>query len=170
MIDFEFLCRPDAARNIWRTPTITANVDVRHEANRAPPISQEDFENMSLRITTILSLSIGLAACGGYNAPSAPSGTPTPAPAGSTTVTISSGASAQTTAAFGANPLTIPAGTTISWLNNDNTTHTSTADGPQWSSGDIPPGGRFNFAFATPGRFTYRCQIHPNMVGTIVVQ
>jgi plastocyanin len=125
---------------------------------------------MSLRIAAILSLSIGLAACGGYSAPSAPSVAPTPAPAGSTTVTISSGASTQTTTAFGANPLTIAAGTTISWLNEDNTTHTSAADGQQWGSGNIPPGGRFNFAFTSPGRFTYHCQIHPNMVGTIVVQ
>jgi plastocyanin len=85
-------------------------------------------------------------------------------------VTISSGASAQTTTAFGTNPLTIATGTTISWLNGDNTVHTSTADGNQWSSGDIPPGGRFNFTFASAGRFTYRCQIHPNMTGTILVQ
>ena len=85
-------------------------------------------------------------------------------------MTISSGASTQTTTAFGANPLTIAAGTTISWLNADNTTHTSAADGPQWASGNIAPGGRFNFAFTSPGRFTYHCQIHPNMVGTIVVQ
>jgi plastocyanin len=125
---------------------------------------------MSLRIAVILSISIGFAACGGSSAPSGPSAAPTPAPPGSTTVTISSGASSQTTAAFGANPLTISAGTTISWLNSDNTTHTSTADGQQWTSGDIPPGGRFNFAFPSPGRFTYRCQIHPNMVGTVVVQ
>ena len=55
-------------------------------------------------------------------------------------------------------------------LNDDNTTHTSSADASQWSSGSIPPGGRFNFTFATAGRFTYHCQIHPNMVGTIVVQ
>jgi len=125
---------------------------------------------MSFRIAVILSLSIGLAACGGYSAPSVPSVAPTPAPAGSTTVTISNGASTQTTTAFGANPLTISAGTTISWLNEDNTTHTSMADGQQWGSGNILPGGRFNFVFTSPGRFPYHCQIHPNMVGTIVVQ
>lgn len=111
-----------------------------------------------------------VTACGGYSTPSTPSSGPTPAPAGSTTVTIQSGASTQTTTAFGADPLTIPVGTTISWLNDDNTTHTSSADGSQWSSGNIAPGGRFNFTFASAGQFTYHCQIHPNMVGTIVVQ
>ena len=94
-----------------------------------------------------------LQACGGgYSSPTAPVNAPTPAPAGSTTVSISNGASTQTTNAFGQNPLTISIGTTISWVNNDNTTHTSAADGSQWSSGNIAPGGRFNFAFASAGQ------------------
>ena len=125
---------------------------------------------MSVRFVVILMTTICMAACGGSNSPSSPSGIPTPAPAGSTTVTISSGASTQTTTAFGTNPLTISTGTTISWLNGDNTTHTSTADGNQWSSGDVSPGGRFNFTFTSTGRYAYHCQIHPNMTGTIVVQ
>lgn len=126
---------------------------------------------MSMRVASVLILAMCFTACGGgYNSPSTPSNGPTPAPAGSTTVGISSGASTQTTTAFGANPLTITVGTTISWLNDDTTTHTSSADGSQWSSGNIAPGGRFNFTFASAGRFTYHCQIHPNMVGTIVVQ
>jgi len=125
---------------------------------------------MSLRLAAILFTTIFITACSnGYNStPTSPS--PTPEPAGSTTVAIPSGASLLTTSAFGANPLTISAGTTISWLNDDNTTHTSAADGGQWASGNIPPGGRFNFTFASPGQFTYHCQIHPNMTGTITVQ
>jgi plastocyanin len=126
---------------------------------------------MSIRFASVLIIAMCCTACGGgYSSPTAPVTAPTPAPVGSTTVTISNGASTQTTNAFGQNPLTISVGTTISWVNNDNTTHTSAADGSQWSSGNIAPGGRFNFAFASAGRFTYHCQIHPNMVGTIVVQ
>jgi plastocyanin len=127
---------------------------------------------MSFRVTAILLTAVCVTACGGsgYSTSSAPSPTPTPAPPGSTTVAIPAGASGQTTAAFGANPLTISTGTTISWLNSDSITHTSTADGNQWSSGDIAPGDRFNFTFTSAGRFTYHCQIHPNMTGTIVVQ
>ena len=126
---------------------------------------------MFIRVTSVLILAMSFAACGsgGYGSSSSPAA-PTPTPAGSTSVTISSGASTQTTAAFGQNPLTIPVGTTISWVNNDNTSHTSSADGNQWSSGNIAPGGRFNFTFASAGRYTYHCQIHPNMIGTIVVQ
>ncbi len=126
---------------------------------------------MSSRFASILLTVICITACGGgYSSPSAPSAAPAPAPAGSTTVTIPSGASTQTATAFGANPLTISTGTTISWLNSDNTIHTSSADGSQWSSGDIPPGGRFNFTFTSAGQFTYHCQTHPNMIGTIIVQ
>jgi plastocyanin len=124
---------------------------------------------MFTRLTSVLMLAICFTACGGYNSASAPSTGPTSAPAGSTTVTIANGAFNQTTTAFGQNPLTIAVGTTISWFNNDNTTHTSTADVNQWSSGNILPGGRFNYTFASAGRFTYHCQIHPNMVGTIIV-
>jgi plastocyanin len=125
---------------------------------------------MFIRVVSALILTMTLTACGGYGSPSAPSNGPTPAPVGSTTVTIASGASTLTTTAFGQNPLTVPAGTTISWLNNDNTTHTAMADGGQWSSGNVAPGSRFNFTLTATGRFTYHCQIHPNMVGTIVVQ
>jgi plastocyanin len=123
---------------------------------------------MFIRLNVILLAVTCFAACGGSS--SSPSPTPQPAPAGSTSVTIPSGASFLTTTAFGANPLTIAAGTTISWLNNDNTTHTTSADGNAWNSGNIAPGARFNFVFQTAGQFTYHCQIHPGMTGTIVVQ
>jgi plastocyanin len=125
---------------------------------------------MFTRVISVLTVALSFAACGGYSSPSSPSTAPTTAPAGSTSVTIAGGASTQTTTAFGQNPLTIPVGTTISWVNDDSVAHTSSGDANQWSSGNIAPGGRFNFTFASAGRFTYHCQIHPNMVGTIIVQ
>jgi plastocyanin len=123
-----------------------------------------------IRLVSILMLSVCFNACSKYSSPSGPTADPTPAPAGSTTVTIPGGASTQTITAFDPNPLTVSVGTTVSWLNSDTTTHTSVADGSQWSSGNIAPGARFNRTFTAPGRYTYHCQIHPNMVGTIVVQ
>ena len=124
---------------------------------------------MNFRLNAILLLAtIGTTACGGSG--TSPSPMPQPAPGGSTTVTMPSGASALTTTAFGTNPLNISVGTTVSWLNSDSTTHTSTANGGTWSSGNIAPGARFNFTFQSTGQFTYHCQIHPGMTGTIVVQ
>ncbi len=121
-----------------------------------------------LRLSGILIVTVGTIACGGYA--TSPTSTPAPAPAVGTTVAIPTGASALTTTAFGANPLNITVGTTISWLNSDGTSHTSTGDGGAWSSGNIAPGARFNFTFQSAGRFTYHCQIHPGMTGTVVVQ
>jgi plastocyanin len=124
---------------------------------------------MSFRLNvTILLTAIFTTACGGYA--TSPSPTPEAAPAGSTTVMMPGGASVLTTTAFGTNPLNISVGTTISWLNGDSTTHTSTADGGAWSSGNIAPGARFNVTFQSPGQFPYHCLIHPGMTGTIVVQ
>ena len=90
---------------------------------------------------------------------------PTPAPAA--TVTIVSGASTMTTTAFSPNPLNISVGTTVTWVNSDSTTHTSTADGGAWNSPAMTPGGQFSFTFPSAGTFSYHCSIHPGMVGTV---
>jgi hypothetical protein len=74
-----------------------------------------------------------------------------------------------TTTAFSPNPLNIAVGTTVTWLNNDGTGHTSTASGGAWSSPTIAPGGQFSFTFQSAGTFPYHCMIHPNMVGTVGV-
>jgi plastocyanin len=95
---------------------------------------------------------------------------PDPAPAGSTTITIVSGASSLSTTAFSPNPITLAAGATVSFLNSDNTSHTSVANAGAWTSPNLAPGRRFNFTFMAAGSFPYRCSIHPNMVGTITVQ
>jgi plastocyanin len=64
----------------------------------------------------------------------------------------------------------VAVGTQVSFINNDSTTHTSVADGGQWSSGTIAPGSHFTTTFSTAGTFTYHCSIHPGMVGTVKVQ
>ena len=69
-----------------------------------------------------------------------PSSTPEAAPAGSTSITI------------------------------DSITHTSAANNGLFASPNVAPNSRFNFTFTTAGTFPYHCTIHPNMVGTIIVQ
>ena len=65
--------------------------------------------------------------------------------------------------------LQISAGVKITWINNDNMTHTVTADDNSFDSGDIGPGGSFNYTFNTVGTYTYHCKYHSTMKGTIVV-
>jgi len=123
---------------------------------------------MSVRVFAIILCLACVSACGSSTSPSS---TPAPAPAGATTITIVSGASTLSTTAYSPANATVAVGTTVSWLNSDNTTHTSVAtNGSAFSSGNIAPNARFNFTFTSKGTFPYFCTIHPNMVGTITVQ
>jgi plastocyanin len=69
--------------------------------------------------------------------------------------------------------ITVQKGGTVTWTNNDKTTHTVIDDlanvgGP--NSGDIAPGASYSFTFNKTGSFQYHCRIHPSMRGTIVVK
>lgn len=69
---------------------------------------------------------------------------------------------------FNPSSLNIKSGTTVTWMNNDNTAHTVTGNG--FNSGQIQPGGSFQFTFNSPGTYTYHCSIHPSMTGKIIVK
>ncbi|MBT2382132.1 cupredoxin domain-containing protein [Streptomyces sp. ISL-11] len=66
--------------------------------------------------------------------------------------------------------VTVNAGDSVRWVNNDEDTHTTTSDGPGWDSGDLPPGAAFTRTFTTRGTFVYHCTLHPSMTGTVIVQ
>jgi plastocyanin len=84
--------------------------------------------------------------------------------------------------------LTIPKGTTVTWTNDDTTTHTVTSGisfglskveefkgkqfGPDglFDSGLIAPGATFSFKFDNEGEYLYYCSLHPLMVGKVIVQ
>ena len=112
-----------------------------------------------------------MTSCGGYSSPTTPSsgnnnntnnndGTP---------VAIVAGASVLTTTAYSPNPLTINSGTTVTWTNRDSVTHTATSDSGAFN-GNVAPNAQYSFTFQNQGTFTYHCSIHPNMVGSVVVQ
>jgi plastocyanin len=65
--------------------------------------------------------------------------------------------------------LTIAAGTTVTWKNDDSNPHTVTDRGRVFRSAGLDTGDTFSYTFAAPGEFTYFCTIHPMMVGRIVV-
>ncbi len=68
-------------------------------------------------------------------------------------------------------PLTIPAGTTVTWQNQDSTAHTvtSTTNGYGFASNPINPGGIFRVTFVREGVYTYECTLTPGMTGTVTV-
>jgi len=65
--------------------------------------------------------------------------------------------------------LSITAGTTVTFFNDDNTTHTVTEDGGVFDSGNVAPGASYKHTFATGGTVKYHCKIHSGMKGSVVV-
>ena len=63
----------------------------------------------------------------------------------------------------------IKAGSTVAFANKDVETHTATAVGGTFNSGFIYPHKTWTHRFNKPGTFKFYCQIHPNMVGKLVV-
>ncbi len=86
-------------------------------------------------------------------------------------VLIVQGASTLTTTAFSPNPFTESMATkaTVIWANKDGITHHVVSDAPLFDSGNMSSETTYTFTFTTPGTYTYHCSIHPNMVGTIVI-
>jgi plastocyanin len=71
---------------------------------------------------------------------------------------------------FAPSSLTVSKGTTVTWMNSDGITHTSTSDTGVWDTGDVSSATSKTVTFNTAGTFKYHCTIHSNMTGTIVVQ
>jgi plastocyanin len=73
--------------------------------------------------------------------------------------------------AFTPSSITVAAGTTITWRNKDNMTHTVTSNNSSFtSSGNMGNGATHTFHFTTAGTYSYHCTPHPQMTGTVVVQ
>lgn len=60
-------------------------------------------------------------------------------------------------------------GDTVRVVNNDDFSHTWTSTDQVFHSGTLRPGEEFVYTFEQPGTFTYFCQIHPEMSGTITI-
>jgi plastocyanin len=63
----------------------------------------------------------------------------------------------------------VAAGTTVTWTNSDNFTHSVQVQG-QSDVHVVKPGESTQIKFDTPGTYSYICTFHPqNMTGTVVV-
>ena len=72
---------------------------------------------------------------------------------------------------FGPGTITIPAGSTVTWTNNDDVPHVVTSDdNKMFKSKALDTDDRFSFTFTKPGTYNYYCAIHPKMTAKIVVQ
>ena len=71
---------------------------------------------------------------------------------------------------FGPEKLTVKAGTTVTWKNEDDIPHTVASSTKAFKSHALDTDDTFSFTFTTPGTYEYSCSLHPHMVGTVVVE
>jgi plastocyanin len=65
--------------------------------------------------------------------------------------------------------LTVKAGTTVTWINEDDIPHTVVATETAFKSKVLDTDDKYTFTFTATGTFQYFCSLHPHMTGTIVV-
>lgn len=141
-----------------------------------------------------LVVAFALAACGGASASTpgvtfrAPSAEPTAAPTAEVTaaptIAPTPAPTPEPTAAPGGPTasvdifdngytladLTIAKGTTVTWTDTGQRSHTVTsADGTFGSDGVLTSGKTYAHTFDSPGTFAYKCLIHSDMQGTVTV-
>jgi len=79
---------------------------------------------------------------------------------------------AQEDKAFAVKQVSIKAGDSVTFVNNDSVTHNvySKSKGNKFDSGAQGPSASMTQVFATPGKVKVRCAIHPRMKLTVNVE
>jgi plastocyanin len=94
-------------------------------------------------------------------------------------VSIVPGGSTLADKAYDPNPVNVKVGQKVIWTNNDSVQHTITSGAPgspdsgkEFDSGLtklINKGESFEHTFTKAGTFPYYCQLHPTMLGKVIV-
>ena len=66
--------------------------------------------------------------------------------------------------------LSVPAGTTVTWTNNDDVPHVVASDSKLFKSQPLDTDDHFSYTFTKPGTYVYYCMIHPRMTAKVVVK
>ena len=72
--------------------------------------------------------------------------------------------------AFAPATLTVTAGTTVTWKNDDDNPHRIGDKNGTFKSAALDTDDTFSHTFAAAGEYPYICTIHPYMVGKIIVK
>ena len=97
--------------------------------------------------------------------------------AAGTKVSIVEEASEMGDQSYDPNPVKVKSGDTVTWTNDDSQIHTVTSGtdssdpnmGKEFDSSMLSQNQTFSHKFTTAGEFPYFCQLHPTMVGKVVV-
>ena len=66
--------------------------------------------------------------------------------------------------------LAVPVGTTVTWINHDEETHTITSANGAFGSTGLSHEDTFAQTFTRPGRYEYFCALHPHMKAIVTVK
>jgi len=72
--------------------------------------------------------------------------------------------------AFGPKEITVAPGTTVVWINHDETPHTIAASDHSFVSKALDTDDRYEHTFADEGDIPYFCTVHPFMTGVVHVR
>jgi len=92
-----------------------------------------------------------------------PASVPAGAPVNTSTVAIHN-------FAFGPNAITVAAGATVTWTNQDNEPHSIVLVDQSFRSTPMDTGDHVSHTFAAPGQYRYFCGFHPQMLGVVIVR
>ncbi|MDQ4012703.1 MAG: plastocyanin/azurin family copper-binding protein [Thermoproteota archaeon] len=70
---------------------------------------------------------------------------------------------------YSPNPVDAKVGETVTWVNKDFNLHTTTSQDSVFNSDVLFEGQSFTYTFDKEGEYPYFCDIHPGMVGTVLV-
>jgi plastocyanin len=142
---------------------------------RAPRVAWRDMKSKASLVPVLAVLALALSACGGD---SSGDSTPTAAAtteseAGSTPAPSGEAARSEKVKivefAYGPDPVTVQVGGKVIWLNEDTAPHTATADDGSFDTGTLERGKLKSETFKQAGTYTYFCEVHPTMHGTVEV-
>jgi plastocyanin len=71
---------------------------------------------------------------------------------------------------FAPGALTVPLGTTVTWVNHDEEPHTVTSATGAFASTGLVKDDSFVQTFTRRGTYQYFCALHPHMKATVVVR
>ena len=66
--------------------------------------------------------------------------------------------------------LTVPVGTTVTWINRDDDVHTVVSMAEKFKSRGIDNDERYSQTFTAPGTYEYFCTLHPLMRAKVIVK
>ncbi len=120
----------------------------------------------------VLLLAVTLALGGGVALAQSPPPAPSAAPSSSSAPAATAAATVVHVKNFDYAPgtVTIVAGQSVRWVQDDETPHTVTAVDKSFDSGNLDQHATWTHRFDKPGTYAYICTYHPMMRGTIIVK